>query len=133
LRRKHDDEPGDARHDDTGQRHGRRGNAGRIACIAIRLLRVIRPLISAEGSKVRTRVQAVETSRPRTGWRTRRPRAAANYKTVFNGAADSSSLCLSSNGPHCACPRRRCSDGRRADGARHVLCPRVSRAALSGS
>jgi hypothetical protein len=39
LRREHDDEPGDARHDDTGQRHGRRGNAGRITCIAIGLLK----------------------------------------------------------------------------------------------
>ena len=38
LCRKHDDEPGNAGHDGTGQRHGRRGNAGRIACIAIRLL-----------------------------------------------------------------------------------------------
>jgi hypothetical protein len=62
LRREHDDESGNARHDGAGQRHGRRGNAGRIACIAIRLLRIIRPLVSAEGSKVRTRAQAVETS-----------------------------------------------------------------------
>jgi hypothetical protein len=30
MRRKHDDESGDIRHDGTGQRHGRRGNAGRI-------------------------------------------------------------------------------------------------------
>jgi hypothetical protein len=29
--REQDDEPGDARHDGTGQRHGRRGDAGRIA------------------------------------------------------------------------------------------------------
>jgi hypothetical protein len=41
MRREHDDESGDApRHDGTGQRHGRRGNAGRIASpIAIGLLR----------------------------------------------------------------------------------------------
>jgi hypothetical protein len=31
MRREHDDESGDARHDGTGQRHWRRGNAGRIA------------------------------------------------------------------------------------------------------
>jgi hypothetical protein len=31
MRREHDDESGNARHDGTGQRHGRRGNAGRIA------------------------------------------------------------------------------------------------------
>jgi hypothetical protein len=31
LRREHDDESGNAGHDDTGKRHGRRGNAGRIA------------------------------------------------------------------------------------------------------
>jgi hypothetical protein len=29
--RGYNDESGNARHDDTGQRHGRRGNAGRIA------------------------------------------------------------------------------------------------------
>jgi hypothetical protein len=39
LRREHDDESGNTRHDDTGQRHGRRGNAGRIASIAIGMLR----------------------------------------------------------------------------------------------
>src|ERR1700682_5648057 len=55
------------------------------------------------------------------------PRAAANHKTVFNGAADFSGLYLFSNGPTALAPRRRCSDGRRADGARLVLCPRVSR------
>jgi hypothetical protein len=38
LRRERDDESGNARHDDTGQRHGRRGNARRVACITIRLL-----------------------------------------------------------------------------------------------
>jgi hypothetical protein len=38
LRREHDDESGDARHDGAGQRHGRRGNARRIASIAIWLL-----------------------------------------------------------------------------------------------
>jgi hypothetical protein len=31
MRREHDDESGDIRHDGTGQCHGRRGNAGRIA------------------------------------------------------------------------------------------------------
>jgi hypothetical protein len=31
MRREHDDESGDARHDGTGQRHGRSGNAGGIA------------------------------------------------------------------------------------------------------
>ena len=31
MRREHDDESGNARHDGTGQCHGRRGNAGRIA------------------------------------------------------------------------------------------------------
>jgi hypothetical protein len=31
MRGEHNDESGDARHDGTGQRHGRRGNAGRIA------------------------------------------------------------------------------------------------------
>jgi hypothetical protein len=31
MRREHDDEFGDARHDGTGQRHWRRGNAWRIA------------------------------------------------------------------------------------------------------
>jgi hypothetical protein len=31
MRREHDDVPGNTRHDDTGQCHGRRGNAGRIA------------------------------------------------------------------------------------------------------
>ena len=30
MRREHDDESGDARHDGAGQRHGRRGNAGRM-------------------------------------------------------------------------------------------------------
>jgi hypothetical protein len=30
MRREHDDESGDIRHDGTGQRHGRRGNPGRI-------------------------------------------------------------------------------------------------------
>jgi len=38
MRREHDDESGDARHDAPGQRHGRSGDAGRIACIAIGLL-----------------------------------------------------------------------------------------------
>jgi hypothetical protein len=38
LRREHDDESGDARHDGASQRHGRRGNARRIASIAIWLL-----------------------------------------------------------------------------------------------
>jgi hypothetical protein len=36
MRREHDDESGNARHDGTGQRHGCRGNAGGIA--AARLL-----------------------------------------------------------------------------------------------
>jgi hypothetical protein len=71
LRRERDDGSGNAGHDDTGQRHRRRGHAGRIACIAIGLLR--------------------------------RPRAAANYKTVFNGAAYLSSLCLFRR-PNRACP-----------------------------
>jgi hypothetical protein len=31
MRREHDDESGNARHDGTGQRHRRRGNPGRIA------------------------------------------------------------------------------------------------------
>jgi hypothetical protein len=31
MRREHDDESGNARHDGAGQRHGRRGNAGRVA------------------------------------------------------------------------------------------------------
>jgi hypothetical protein len=31
MRREHDDESGDARHNATGQRHRRRGNARRIA------------------------------------------------------------------------------------------------------
>jgi hypothetical protein len=31
MRREHDDESGDIRHDGTGQRHRRLGNAGRIA------------------------------------------------------------------------------------------------------
>jgi hypothetical protein len=31
MRREHDDESGNARHDGAGQRHRRRGNAGRIA------------------------------------------------------------------------------------------------------
>jgi hypothetical protein len=40
LRREHDDESGNARHDGAGQRNGSRGNAGRIASsIAIGLLR----------------------------------------------------------------------------------------------
>jgi len=30
MRREHDDESGDIRHDGTGQRYWRRGNAGRI-------------------------------------------------------------------------------------------------------
>jgi hypothetical protein len=38
LRRERDDESDNARHDGTGQRHGRGGNARRIACIAIGLL-----------------------------------------------------------------------------------------------
>jgi hypothetical protein len=38
LCREHDDESGNAGHDGTGQRHRCRGNAGRIARIAIRLL-----------------------------------------------------------------------------------------------
>jgi hypothetical protein len=29
--------------------------------------------------------------------------------------------------PTALCPRRRCPDGRRADGVRHALCPRVGR------
>src|SRR5882672_8383478 len=45
--REHDDESGDARHDATGQRHGRRGNAGRIARIAIGLLSRKSPLSDA--------------------------------------------------------------------------------------
>jgi hypothetical protein len=36
MRREHDDESGNARHDGTGQRHGRGGNPGRI--VAARLL-----------------------------------------------------------------------------------------------
>src|SRR5258708_6038383 len=35
--------------------------------------------------------------------------------------------------PTALCPWRRCSDGRRADGARHVLCPPIGRAAPFGS
>jgi hypothetical protein len=38
VRREHDNESGDARHHGPGQRHGRSGNAGRIACIAAGLL-----------------------------------------------------------------------------------------------
>jgi hypothetical protein len=40
MRREHDDESGNSRHDGAGQRHGRRSNTGRIASsIAIGLLR----------------------------------------------------------------------------------------------
>jgi hypothetical protein len=40
MRREYDDESGNPRHDGTGQRHGRRSHAGRIASsIAIGLLR----------------------------------------------------------------------------------------------
>ena len=35
MRREHDDEFGDARHDATGQRHGRSGYAGRIAAVGL--------------------------------------------------------------------------------------------------
>jgi hypothetical protein len=43
MRREHDDESGDARHDGTSQRHRRRGNAGRIA--STRLLMQTTPAV----------------------------------------------------------------------------------------
>ena len=45
MRREYDDEFGDARHNGTCQRHGRRGNAGRIA--AARLLMQTTPAVGA--------------------------------------------------------------------------------------
>jgi hypothetical protein len=50
MRREHDDESGDARHDGAGQRHGRGGNARRI--VAIGLLR--RKLASARRANHKT-------------------------------------------------------------------------------
>jgi hypothetical protein len=67
LRRERNHESDNARHDGTGQRHGRGGNARRIACIAIGLL--------------------TEEIASRRG-------ATPNPKTLFNGAAGSSSLCF---------------------------------------
>src|ERR1700732_3643711 len=40
----------------------------------------------------------------------------ADLKTLFNGAADLGSLCFSGAAPPRLPPRRRCSDGRRAEG-----------------
>jgi hypothetical protein len=60
VRREHDDESGDARHDAPGQRHGRSGNAGRIACVAIGLL-------SRKPASRRPRVKRYMQRTPRAG------------------------------------------------------------------
>jgi hypothetical protein len=72
LCREHDDEFGYARHDGTGQRYGCCGIAGRIPCIAIRLLsrndfassRLRRATANGpgEGSKLQTRAGRSQTS-----------------------------------------------------------------------
>jgi hypothetical protein len=72
LRREHDDESGNAGKHDTGQRHGRRGNAGRISSsVAIGLLR---------GKLTSRRTRA---KRPMRGVLARH----ADFNTLFNGAA----------------------------------------------
>jgi hypothetical protein len=77
LRRERDNEFGNAGHDGAGQRHGRRGNAGRIACsIAVWLLR-----------------RNSLPDAPRAKWPMRRmPQRGSlerhvDFNTLFNGAA----------------------------------------------
>ena len=112
LRREHHDESGNAQHDGACQCHGRRGNAGRIACIAIGLLTRkdfassrLRATANgpAEGSKLRTRAGRSQTSLlPPQG-------TASNsnnviYKMVFNGPAGPSSLSSLVSGPTALAP-----------------------------
>src|SRR5260370_24084852 len=61
------------------------------------------------------------------------PASGGNYKTQFNGVAGSSSLCFLASGPTALAPEVGVQLGRREDGARHVLCPRVRRAAPARS
>ena len=91
LRRERDDGSGNAWHDEPGQRHGRCGNRGRIAYIALGLL---------TGKKLASWRPCVKW--PLSGAATDGPRR-ANPKTLFNGAAGSSRLCFS-GAAHRACP-----------------------------
>jgi hypothetical protein len=118
LRREHDDESVNARDDGTGQRHRRRGNAGRIASIATRLLREARfprphaprgPAQDAklqgvcgtpQGKKLASKSECAMTIPGRicpgirsvVGWHCN-----PFYKTQFNGAPRFSSLSLLSS------------------------------------
>jgi hypothetical protein len=77
LRREHDDESGNAGHDGAGQRHGRRGNAGRLApFIATGLLR------GKLGSR-RPRAKRPMRWIPQGGVLARN----ADFNSLFNGAA----------------------------------------------
>jgi hypothetical protein len=61
MRREHDHEPSDAQHDGTGQRHWRRGNAGRIAAGLLTSPMQISAVDLAECSKRRSQPEAVQT------------------------------------------------------------------------
>lgn len=125
LRREHDDESGNARHDGTGQRHGGRGNAGRIACIPIGLLR---------GTPLFRRLRAKRPVRPQA---MQMPQAAGSSGTPilkpYLMVRPAFRAYVFLERPHRACPPepvfRWPQSGRRTP----VLCPRMRRAALSGS
>ena len=125
LRREHDDESGDARHDGAGQRHGCRGNAGCIAGIPIGLLRGKR--------RFPTPWRKTAGAAPDDdGAASNRLERRANPKTLFNGGTGSASLCFSGAAPPRLPPEavfRWPQSGRRTP----ILCPRMRRAALSGS
>jgi hypothetical protein len=131
LRRERDDEPGNARNDGTGQRHGRCGNAGRIASIAIGLLRV-NPAVDRRQQDANPFPGGTDILPPHRMGARDGPDQQPIMKPYLMVRLIFPAYVFFER-PHRACPRRRCSDGRRADGARHVLCPRVRQAALSGS
>jgi hypothetical protein len=110
MRRERDDESGDPRHDGPSQRHGRCGNTGRIASVAIRLL---------SGKLAYTPWHKAIGGRQRLG--------RANSKMLFIKCylmvrPIHPAYFLASGLPRL--PPEACSDGLRADGAGHVLCPR---------
>jgi hypothetical protein len=106
LRRERDDESVNAaRHDGTGQRHGRRGNAGRIASIAVRLLseRSLSERPSGptpKPSKLRQSLQKMSVERRYRPGFCRESRFVAGrhgncfFKMQFNGAPGFSGLSL---------------------------------------
>jgi len=66
---------------------------------------ILNPAVDlAEGSRVRTRPQATQTSRPAPDAASEAVKRRANSKTLFNGGTDLSSLCFCSSGPTALSP-----------------------------